>query len=795
MSDSDVDRILREVLGHAQKKPAAYKFDKDAFLKALNESLVERVPRLISVGHAGLFVYRGNVPLEQIARGMAAAIRRPAVVIRLQSEDLQRGEGWQLLRPLLHGETLVLVHEESSSIGENLAAYWPKFVRNPKGYAAPVAKGLMLDHRLSIESPGSVVVLQRESTRLSNHEITEWPLVEEDALELTALAASWPGDVVTIGRPPSARIMIRDNEEAYRVYRQLVKDIEAAGYDRTVAERIGASAIKGADRLKLELAFHVDQVDLQLYETLYYRLTALSEHCGKIHGGFREDEALPDVYAAAIIISKLWNADPKHEVVYRGQRNSAWPLVPSYFRPGKDGTPLDLDTREKRLRRFAGLLARDYPELSEWQCVAVAQHVSSEAKTPTWLIDVTSDPLIALYFASTDGQTGDLGIVDQVVMPEWRAHVAGAEDIPGGFMAIEVPVIERVTRQRGLFLNAPRADLYERYAPHRLWFRQQSGVRFTDSTADPPIDDAWLLPPEAHLDELIAAVDDAKVQVQVASIVAPPADPRASLTAKRLLDTVMHREDVAALDSFHRFVLDVIAELFANPQEWTDQKDSSKFSVHRFDEAIRWLSKAQEGIVSRNRRACVEDALKFTKTRLTSDEWSALIGRAHQIWMERYRIPPEHVVTEIIRIVDEVSGFAPTVVGATFAGPPEHREVVLHALAAEERWRFYDLRSALPEEVLAHMPELSSAGVAVVAANRDLEPYPLRMLAKAIQDRQSFLQLETGHFAIAEGCMIVFVFGEGKLFYDLCAPPMIPYGVDVDAFRSSGTFGSEVDNW
>jgi hypothetical protein len=35
-------------------------------------------------------------------------------------------------------------------------------------------------------------------------------------------------------------------------------------------------------------------------------------------------------------------------------------------------------------------------------------------------------------------------------------------------------------------------------------------------------------------------------------------------------------------------VLDVIAELFANPQEWTDSKDSSKFGVHRFSQAIRW---------------------------------------------------------------------------------------------------------------------------------------------------------------------------------------------------------------
>jgi hypothetical protein len=31
--------------------------------------------------------------------------------------------------------------------------------------------------------------------------------------------------------------------------------------------------------------------------------------------------------------------------------------------------------------------------------------------------------------------------------------------------------------------------------------------------------------------------------------------------------------------------------------------------------------------------------------------------------------------------------------------------------------------------------------------------------------------------------MIVFVFGEGKLFCDLSAPPTIPNVVDIDTFR------------
>jgi hypothetical protein len=104
--------------------------------------------------------------------------------------------------------------------------------------------------------------------------------------------------------------------------------------------------------------------------------------------------------------------------------------------------------------------------------------------------------------------------------------------------------------------------------------------------------------------------------------------------------------------------------------------------------------------------------------------------------MERYRIPPEDVVTEIVRLVGVLRGLTPTVLGATFAGPPEHREIVLRALAADKRWRFYDLRSALPEDVLSRMSELSSGGVAVVAANPYLEPYPLQMLTRAIDGKR-----------------------------------------------------------
>jgi hypothetical protein len=414
MSDSDVDRILRAVHG-ARQKPATVKFNKEKFLKALNESLIDRFPRLIPPGRSGLFVYRGDLPLDRIARGMAAAGKRPTNIIRLQSEDLQRGEGWKLLEPLLHGSMLIVLDEGASSIGANLAAYWPRFADNPKGYAAPITKTLMLDRRLSIESPGAVVVVQRTSTNKSRHDLMEWPLIEEDAVALTTLADSWTGKIATIGNPPSERITFSNNEEAYRAYRALVSDIVAAGQGRILAETIAGEAIRGADALNLEISFH-----------------------------------------------------------------------------------------------------------------------------------------------------------------------------------------------------------------------------------------------------------------------------------------------------------------------------------------------------------------------------------ANKIWMQRYRIPPAQVVSGVASFVDELRELAPTVLGAAFAGPEDHRELVLQALADDGRWRFYDLRTATAEKVRKSLPELVKGGVAVVAADPHLEPDPLRNLAEAIADETPF-RLGGKPLRIASDSVIVFVFGEGKLYSALGAPDGIAYAMNIDGLRAGSS--------
>jgi hypothetical protein len=750
-------------------------FDREAFMRALNAPCIDRVKDIARASSA-VVVYQGPLPRLRIAQGIAAAHTRPAVVVDLQSDDLVPGDGGRLLRPLRHGQTLVLVSPGTSDIPMYLATYWPRFCANRTHYSAQIAAGIILDRSVSIEEPGSVIVVQSEPVDLARTEVHVCTLKDEQAKELASRAEDWKDATVSLGRPPGTRLVFRDAEQAYRGYRQLVTTIVEAGHPRDVAEHIGKRAILGTDPDGLRVDFHYRKIDLQLHEILFGQLAGLSDFCRGITGGFSDDEPLDDVYAAALVISRLWKGTSPSSVVYRGQ-NRLWPVVPSFFR-SRGGVEPNLSERRQRLERFVALLQRAHPELSESQCIAIAQHVSGEANAPTWLIDVTWDPLIAVYFASNGGEANTLGVVDQVVLPEWEQHVASQAELPGGVTLIEVPMLQRIQRQRGAFLNAPRADLYERYSPHRLWFRQRPGLVFNDATGDAPVSDDYLLPPELWLENLITALDDQSVRIASSPLTLVPPDPRTPLTAATLLATVANRDDVAGLDPFHRFVLEVAAELFANPQHWVADGNSTKVSLYRLDEVVRRVSSVQR----QGRRCYVEEALSWTRSRVTDDEFSALIGHAHEIWMARYRVAPAHVAERVDQLVEDLRALAPTILGVTISGPADHVDVVLHTLAADDRWRYYDLRTSGVKDVIAVLPELVSGGVVLIATNPALDPYALRVLSESLSDRTGSMLVGSSELRFARDAMIVFVFGAGIGFHEIPARDCIAYSNNIDEF-------------
>lgn len=166
-------------------------------------------------------------------------------------------------------------------------------------------------------------------------------------------------------------------------------------------------------------------------EIAVLRAYAAKRRNGAAPSGLRADDPLEDAYAAALAMRTYgdWDAG-REDSLYRGQRNHVWPVVPSIHRKEPDGRPADVPGRRRWVESFAARLRERRPGLSWEQAVAVAQHYSKAAKTPTWLVDVTWDPLVALFFATDGGKRCHKGVVDHIVIPDWRRLVAEGPAIP-----------------------------------------------------------------------------------------------------------------------------------------------------------------------------------------------------------------------------------------------------------------------------------------------------------------------------------------------------------------------------
>jgi hypothetical protein len=107
---------------------------------------------------------------------------------------------------------------------------------------------------------------------------------------------------------------------------------------------------------------------------------------------------------------------PNFEWIYRGQADAAWPLMPKagrpeYFDPtweeerlSEPGIPLPLKDlgRFYAWRRRAVAYSGSIPQ-DDFECLALAQHYG----LATRLLDWTTNPLVALYFAAETHQDTD----------------------------------------------------------------------------------------------------------------------------------------------------------------------------------------------------------------------------------------------------------------------------------------------------------------------------------------------------------------------------------------------------
>lgn len=193
---------------------------------------------------------------------------------------------------------------------------------------------------------------------------------------------------------------------------------------------------------------------------------------------FPRKEPLEDVYHAAIYLASA----PEHwehaETCYRGQCNRAWPALPSLYRAPRGAQELtseEYDLRLSRLATFSEALNIKYPDRFEpYQCIAIGQHYGLH----TWLLDLTSDPWVGLFFASLGGEKGQVGVLARFSTVEWDGISSGGENSLGSMTLIAVPGIPRIEAQKALFLNGSHPDLIEQYVAEKLEFRQTEGLVF-----------------------------------------------------------------------------------------------------------------------------------------------------------------------------------------------------------------------------------------------------------------------------------------------------------------------------
>ncbi|WP_162820560.1 FRG domain-containing protein [Microvirga calopogonii] len=216
-----------------------------------------------------------------------------------------------------------------------------------------------------------------------------------------------------------------------------------------------------------------------------------------------------DVYQAAVALtvaaqqSPYWRSDPNLTHIFRGSNNHEHALIPWIFRLSDE----ESKQAEKRLGVVVAALRATRPELSEEQAVALVQHYKDEFGVGTWLIDVTWDLRVALFFASFGGSAGKLGSVVSLSCREWERLSANGRNRLGSVCLVEAPGIQRIAAQRALFLHTSHPELFEQYVAHSRYFKQHDGLIFED-LVDPeaPVSREALLPTKDATLDLILSV-------------------------------------------------------------------------------------------------------------------------------------------------------------------------------------------------------------------------------------------------------------------------------------------------
>ena len=470
--------------------------------------------------------------------------------------------------------------------------------------------------------------------------------------------------------------------------------------------------------------------------------------------GRHPNDPCDDVYQAALTMMPFgeWMASPGHEQLYRGQRDARWPIVPSFFRQPEAKQAATV----QRVNALAKRIAARRPDLRPEQALALIQHYSTELAAPTWLIDLTWDPAVALFFASDGGITGEIGVVTMLVRREWEDLAAGGQNRLGQIRVIDVPDVLRIERQRALFLDTSHPDLLEQYVAHSVWFRQVDGLTFEDLNADWPVSKSHCYPEvDATLEEVqgLARLEAADVDE---STLVPASDASQSLGVADYVAIAQSwcQQEGVMLEPPYVEVLQRVCLVHSLLQEQRDHLSIGLRSLLRLQEATVMVQDAQE----QRQEINVRRAMRFTLQRSMTEAELELI---------------ETLVTEAESDVPKLMADLPAFISGVLADlPARHAELLvigaadasdervmrdIEALTDDKRFRVFDLRRSPNIRGIGALATDIGDAVRVLLVDIDTETKWLQRLTRAFLDGRNQIEFAEGSVERRQGQGIVIV--------------------------------------
>lgn len=152
-------------------------------------------------------------------------------------------------------------------------------------------------------------------------------------------------------------------------------------------------------------------------------------------------------------------------VLYRGQSQD-FPLLPKIARSDHRTDPLIRESFMVSELKIRGTVHRDLSQLDVWSLLTLAQHYG----LATRLLDWTRNPLVAMWFACSEGSSGDNPHV-YILLPHWdinyldRDVLRETKDFSGTSILRTRLEDSRVIAQDGWFTVHSPSRKYGRFIP------------------------------------------------------------------------------------------------------------------------------------------------------------------------------------------------------------------------------------------------------------------------------------------------------------------------------------------